>query len=54
VLEFLRVETTRMRLMEASIKQNNCDLRTLVENFQELERALEGSEYLAELYDCDN
>jgi len=54
VLEFLRVEATQMRLMQASVKQNNSDLRTLVENFQELEQALEGSEYLAELYDHGN
>ena len=26
----------------------------IIENFEELELALEGSEYLAELYDCEN
>ncbi len=54
LLEFLGVGATRARLTQASIKQNDTDLRTHIENFQELELALEGSEYLAELYDCEN
>ena len=54
LLEFLGVGATRVRLAEASIKQNDTDLRAHIENFQELEMALEGSEYLAELYDYDN
>lgn len=54
LLEFLGVEATQARLKQSSIKQNDADLRTLIENFQELELALEGSEYLAELYDCEN
>jgi hypothetical protein len=51
LLDFLGVKATQMRLAHSSIKQNDNDLRTLIENFQELELALEGSEYLAELLD---
>jgi LPS sulfotransferase NodH len=51
LLEYLGVETNRVRLTPSSIKQNDSDLRSLIENFHELETALEGSDYLAELYD---
>jgi hypothetical protein len=40
-----------VRLTQSSVKQNATDLRAHIENFSELERAFEGSEYLAELYD---
>jgi LPS sulfotransferase NodH len=52
LLDFLGVKATQVKLVHSSIKQNDNDLSTLIENFQELELALEGSEYLAELYDC--
>jgi LPS sulfotransferase NodH len=54
LLEFLGVDATQVRLAHSSIKQNDSDLRNLVENFDELEVALEGSGYLAELYDHEN
>ena len=54
LLEFLGVGATRARLAQSSIKQSDTDLRTHIENYEELELALEGSEYLAELYDCEN
>jgi LPS sulfotransferase NodH len=54
LLEFLGVGATRAKLTQCSIKQNDTDLRTHIENFQELELALEGSGYLEELYDCKN
>jgi hypothetical protein len=54
VLEFLGVEAARVSLVHSSIKQNDSDLRSRIENFQELEMALEGSDYLAELYDHEN
>lgn len=54
LLESLGVRATHARLTQSSIKQNDTDLRTHIENFQELEIALDGSEYLAELYDCEN
>jgi LPS sulfotransferase NodH len=54
LLGFLGVDATQARLAHSSIKQNDSDLRNLVENFHELELALEGSEYLAELYDNEN
>jgi LPS sulfotransferase NodH len=53
LLEFLDAGTTGARLSQSSIKQNDTDLRTHIDNFQELELALAGSEYLAELYDCE-
>ena len=43
-----------MELVQSSVKQNDSDLRTLIENYQELESALEGSDYLAELYDNES
>ena len=54
LLEFLGVEATDARLKQASVKQNDRDLRTHIENFQELEQAFNGSDYLAELYDYEN
>jgi LPS sulfotransferase NodH len=54
LLEFLGVEATRENLSQSSIKQSDTDLRTHIENFRGLELALEGSEYLAELYDNEN
>jgi hypothetical protein len=54
LLEFLGVEASRAKLSQSSIKQSDTDLRTHIENFRELELALEGSEYLAELYDYEN
>jgi len=54
MLEFLGVKATHARLVHASVKQNDSDLRTLVENYRELESALAGSEYLAELYDDES
>jgi LPS sulfotransferase NodH len=54
LLEFLGVEATRAKLTQSSVKQNDTDLRTHIENFQELELALEDSEYLAELHDYNN
>lgn len=54
LLESLGVKATHVRLTQSSIKQNDTDLRIHIENFQELEMALDGSEYLAELYDCEN
>jgi LPS sulfotransferase NodH len=54
LLEFLGVEATDARLKQASVKQSDRDLRTHIENFQELERAFKGSDYLAELYDYEN
>ena len=54
LLEFLGLEATQVGLAQSSIKQNDSDLSTLIENFQELELALQGSEYLEELYDCEN
>ena len=54
LLEFLGVPQTQTRLTQSSIKQNNTDLRTHIENFRDLELAFEGSEYLAELYDDEN
>jgi LPS sulfotransferase NodH len=54
LLEFLGVEATDARLKQASVKQNDRDLRTHIENFQELEQAFKGSDYLAELYDYEN
>ncbi len=54
LLEYLGVEATGVKLTQSSIKQNNKDLRTHIENFQELERAFRGSEHLAELYDYEN
>ena len=53
LLEFLGVGDTRARLAGSSIKQNDTDLRNHIDNFHELELALEGSEYLEELYDCE-
>jgi LPS sulfotransferase NodH len=54
LLEFLSVESTESTLRQASVKQSDRDLRTHIENFHELERAFEGSDYLAELYDYEN
>jgi LPS sulfotransferase NodH len=54
LLGFLGVRATDTRLMQSSIKQSDKDLRTHIENFQELERAFQGSEHLAELYDYEN
>ena len=54
LLEFLGVGDTRRKLLQSSIKQNDTDLRTHIENYRELELALEGSEFLAELYDNEN
>jgi len=54
LLKFLGVAATDTKLMQASIKQSDRDLRTHIENFQELELALDGSEYLMELYDNEN
>jgi hypothetical protein len=54
LLEFLGVVDTRRKLTQSSIKQSDTDLRTHIENYRELELALEGSEYLAELYDNEN
>jgi len=54
LLKFLGVKDWRVKLRQSSIKQSDTDLRTHIENFQELELALEGSEYLAELYDYEN
>jgi LPS sulfotransferase NodH len=54
VLEFLGIGATQTMLTQSSIKQNDTDLRSHIENYQELELALEGSEYLAELYDYNN
>lgn len=51
LLEFLGVESSRVKLAASSIKQNDTDLRALVANFGELEHALAGSEHLMELYD---
>ena len=53
LLGFLGVKTTRIRLVEASVKQNDRDLRCLITNYQELEKSLVGSDHLAELYDCE-
>lgn len=54
LLEFLGVEAPDTKLTQASVKQSNRDLRTHIKNFQELELALDGSEYLMELYDNEN
>ncbi len=54
LLEFLGVEATDTRLVQSSIKQSDTDLRTHIENYQELETAFEGTEHLAELYDYEN
>lgn len=54
LLGFLGVGVTQVGLTQSSIKQSDTDLRTHIENFQELELALQGSEYLTELYDCEN
>lgn len=54
MLGFLGVEAARVSLVHSSIKQSDSDLRSRVENFHELELALEGSDYLAELYDDGN
>ena len=54
MLEYLGVEASRARLAPSSIKQNDSDLRSLIENYQELESALKGSDYLAELHDRGN
>jgi hypothetical protein len=54
LLEFLGMADTRARLTHSSIKQSDTDLRTHIENYHELERTLEGTEYLAELYDNEN
>jgi LPS sulfotransferase NodH len=53
LLGFLGVDATKARLSQSSIKQNDADLRTHIENYQELELAFKGSEYLDELYDCE-
>jgi hypothetical protein len=53
LLEFLGTGKTDTRLAQSSVKQGDTDLRTHIENYRELERALEGSEYLAELYDYE-
>ena len=53
LLEFLGVDATRARLSQSSIKQNNANLRSHIENYRELEMAFKGSEYLSELYDCE-
>ena len=53
LLEFLGTGKTDARLAQSSVKQGDTDLRTHIENYGELERALEGSEYLAELYDYE-
>ena len=54
LLEFLGVVDTQRNLTQSSIKQSDTDLRTHIENYRELELALEGSEYLEELYDNEN
>ena len=54
LLEFLGVEATGVKLTQSSIKQGGRDLRSHIDNFQELERAFRGSEHLAELYDDEN
>jgi LPS sulfotransferase NodH len=54
LLEFLDVEATGVQLTQSSIKQSDRDLRSHIHNFQELERAFQGSEHLAELYDDEN
>lgn len=54
MLEFLGAGAAGAELVQSSVKQNDRDLRTLIENYQELESALEGSDYLAELYDNEN
>lgn len=51
MLEFLGVDATQVKLAPSSVKQNDGDLRSLIENFHELELALEGSDYLTELHD---
>jgi LPS sulfotransferase NodH len=54
LLEFLGVGAPDTKLIQASVKQSDRDLRTHIENYQELELALDGSEYLMELYDKGN
>jgi hypothetical protein len=54
LLGFLGVEATGVKLTQSSIKQGGKDLRTHIENYQELERAFQGSEHLEELYNYDN
>ena len=51
MLAFLGLRDTHMPLSAASIKQNSCDLRDLVSNFDELAKALRHSDCEAELRD---
>jgi hypothetical protein len=51
MLKFLGVSEQLGLLRVESIKQNSTDLRQLVDNFDELAEALNGSELEAELHD---
>lgn len=51
VLAFLGLRTDGVALNAASVKQNSCDLRDLVENADALARALAGTAYSGELAD---
>lgn len=54
ILSFLGAFDTSCQLQAASVKQNSTCLKDTIANFQELESNLQGSELLAELYECEN
>jgi LPS sulfotransferase NodH len=51
ILQFLNVTPQPAALSPATRKQNSSDLRDLLANFAQLETALKGSEFEAELYE---
>ena len=53
ILKFLGLTPTSTGLEIASVKQNACDLRELVENYAELLRVFEGTPFESELRDCN-
>jgi hypothetical protein len=51
VLRFLDVEPNTVGLEPATLKRNSRNLRDIITNFDDLSRALRGTEYERELYD---
>jgi len=54
ILRFLGLNSASNDLTTGSIKQNSCDLRDLITNYDELYRYFEATEYAAELADLGN
>jgi LPS sulfotransferase NodH len=54
MLTFLGLDPPHPGLSAASVKQNDRDLKAVIANFEELDGALKGTEYHAELHDTNN